>query len=172
GKGPIHRWIPSWRFVLGLFFTLGFGGLVALVTLYIFLPVPSPDDVATAEKTTLYYRDGSTELGSMYEVNRTPVPLETLPDYVGNAVVASEDRTFYSNSGIDLGGIARAVVNNIRGGARQGGSTLTQQYVENYYLGTTTDYIGKVKEAVLAVKVDRNSSKQDILENYLNTIYF
>ncbi|AIE82956.1 transglycosylase domain-containing protein [Actinotignum schaalii] len=172
GKGPIHRWIPSWRFVLGLFFTLGFGGLVALVTLYIFLPVPSPDDIATAEKTTLYYRDGSTELGSMYEVNRTPVPLESLPDYIGNAVVASEDRTFYSNSGIDLGGIARAVVNNIRGGARQGGSTLTQQYVENYYLGTTTDYIGKVKEAVLAVKVDRNSSKQDILENYLNTIYF
>ncbi|MCW1073558.1 transglycosylase domain-containing protein, partial [Streptococcus anginosus] len=103
GKGPIHRWIPSWRFVLGLFFTLGFGGLVALVTLYIFLPVPSPDDVATAEKTTLYYRDGSTPLGSMYEVNRTPVPLETLPDYIGNAVVASEDRTFYSNSGIDLG---------------------------------------------------------------------
>ena len=73
----------------------------------------------------------------------------TLPDYVGNAVVSSEDRTFWKNSGVSITGTARAFLNNIRGGATQGGSTLTQQYAERYYTsGTTSDYLGKAKEAI------------------------
>src|SRR5665811_1793539 len=63
-------------------------------------------------------------------------------------------------------------LNNVRGGRQQGGSTITQQYAERYYLGTTTSYTGKFKEALLALKIDQQQEKKQILENYLNTIYF
>ncbi|WP_082160152.1 transglycosylase domain-containing protein [Actinobaculum suis] len=172
GLGPIRRWLPSWRFLLGCLLIGVVAIIVAFVTLYMLLDIPKPEQIAAAQRTTVYYEDGEEEMGAIYDYDRTAVSLDTLPDYVGNAVVASEDRTFYTNNGIDLGGIARAAINNLRGGARQGGSTLTQQYVENYYLGQTTDYLGKLREAVLAVKVDNHLTKQEILENYLNTIYF
>lgn len=95
-----------------------------------------------------------------------------LSQYVGHAIVASEDRSFYTNSGIDLKGIARALYTNVTTGSRQGGSTLTQQYVERYYVGETTSYKGKLKEAILALKINREQSKEHILGNYMNTIYF
>ena len=91
----------------------------------------------------------------------------TLPDYVGNSVVASEDRTFYSNKGVDPKGIARALVNNLRGGDTQGASTLTQQYVKNYYVDTTSSYSGKFKQAIMAIKIDREMNKKKILGSYL-----
>jgi len=136
------------------------------------LTVPQADQVALAQTTTVYYADGTTEMGRMSQVNRKIIDASTLPDYVAHAVVASEDRTFYTNSGVDLKGIGRALVNNIRGGARQGASTLTQQYVERYYVGETTGYVGKAKEAILALKINREQSKDQIIGNYLNTIYF
>ena len=172
GLGPIHRWIPSWRFVLSSIFAVFALGTGFLVTLYITTDIPEPDEMALAQTTRIYYSDGETEMGSFADVEREPVGVETLPDWVGHAVIASEDKTFYTNNGIDLRGLARALVNNARGGARQGGSTLTQQYVERYYLGTTTSYAGKLKEAIIAVKIDREQTKEEILENYLNTIYF
>nr|MCW1079805.1 transglycosylase domain-containing protein [Streptococcus anginosus] len=62
--------------------------------------------------------------------------------------------------------------NNLRGGATQGASTLTQQYIKNYYVDTTSSYVGKFKQAIMAIKIDREMSKQDILDSYLNTVYF
>lgn len=169
--GPIHRWIPSWRIVLAGILGLVLAGVVAFVTLYLTISIPKPAAFATAERTTVYYADKS-EMGTFSEYNRTSVSLDTLPDHVAKALVASEDATFYTNNGIDLRGIARALVNNVKGGSTQGGSTLTQQYVENYYLGSTHSYSGKIKEAILALKIDQSQSKDQILENYLNTIYF
>lgn len=160
---------------LGVVFTVlavAIVGAGAFLYLYMTLSVPKADEVALAQNTTVYYSDGTTEMGSFSQVNRTIIDASTLPDYVGEAVVASEDRTFYTNSGVDLKGILRALVNNVTGGARQGASTLTQQYVENYYLGSTHTYAGKVKESVLAVKINQEQSKDEILGNYLNTIYF
>ncbi len=154
--------------VLGLLIV----GMGAFLFLYAKLQVPEADQVALAQTTTVYYSDGTTEMGALSDVNRTIVDEGTLPSYVGEAVVASEDRTFYTNSGIDFKGIARALLNNLTGGDRQGGSTLTQQYVERYYLGETTSYTGKIKEAVLAVKINREQTKDEILGNYMNTIYF
>src|SRR5450830_309451 len=107
-----------------------------------------------------------------FGVKRGLVKIGDLPDYVGTAVVASEDRTFWKNSGISLTGIGRAFLNNVRGGRQQGGSTITQQYAETYFLGTNRTYAGKIKEALLAVKIDQQQEKKQILENYLNTIYF
>ena len=76
---------------------------------------------ALAEKTTVYYSDGTTEIGSYAEQNREIIDCSVLPDYVGNAIVSSEDRSFYTNKGIDLVGIARALYNNLTTGSRQGG---------------------------------------------------
>ncbi|MCF2707176.1 penicillin-binding protein [Arcanobacterium haemolyticum] len=172
GLGPVRRWLPSWRFLVASFFAFVALCAATFAALYIFIRVPDPSDFALAQRTTVYYSDGETVMGTFADYDREPVELSTLPDYVSQAVVASEDQSFYTNNGIDLGGIVRALVNNVTGGARQGGSTLTQQYVERFYLGTTTGYAGKVKEAILALKIDRQQSKEQILENYLNTIYF
>lgn len=160
------------RGILFTFLGLIIAGLGTFLVAYAALTVPQADQVALAQTTTVYYSDGTTEMGRMSQVNRKIIDSSTLPDYVAHAVVASEDRTFYTNSGVDLKGIGRALINNIRGGARQGASTLTQQYVERYYVGETTGYVGKAKEAILALKINREQSKDQIIGNYLNTIYF
>lgn len=172
GKGPIRRWLPSWRFLLAS--ALGVFALGAGVFFYLYATtdLPDPEDVALAESSTVYFADGTTEMGSFAEVDRDIIDTTTLPDHVGQAVVASEDRRFYSNSGIDPIGLLRALWNNVRGNATQGGSTLTQQYVERYYTGQTSGYSDKVREVILALKIDREQSKEEILGNYLNTIYF
>ncbi|MCI2002794.1 MAG: transglycosylase domain-containing protein, partial [Ancrocorticia sp.] len=147
GLGPIHRWLPSWRFVLAALSAVFALGIAAFATLYATTKVPDPSEFALAQATTVYYSDGKTPLGTFADYDRKPVDLDTLPDYVAHAVVASEDQSFYTNNGISLPSIARAFMNNIRGGSRQGGSTLTQQYVERYFLGTTTSFTGKIHEA-------------------------
>jgi membrane peptidoglycan carboxypeptidase len=172
GKGPVRRWLPSWRFLLVS--ALGFFVLGAGVFFYFYATtdVPEAQDIALAESSTVYFADGETEMGSFAEVNRDIIDPATLPAHVGQAVVASEDRRFYSNSGIDPIGLLRAIWNNVRGNPTQGGSTLTQQYVERYYTGQTSGYGDKVREVILALKIDRSQSKEEILGNYLNTIYF
>ncbi|WP_341359683.1 transglycosylase domain-containing protein [Georgenia sp. M64] len=172
GKGPVARWLPSWRVVLGVALTAAAVLIGLFAAAYAQTEVPEPDDFALAQSTTVYYADGETPMGSFAEVERASVPLDTLPEHVSGAVIASEDRGFYENNGVDPRGIARALWNNVRGLPTQGGSTLTQQYVERYYTGTTTSYLGKFKETILALKIDQSQTKDEILENYLNTIYF
>ncbi|WP_418607234.1 transglycosylase domain-containing protein [Georgenia sp. SUBG003] len=172
GKGPVQRWLPSWRVVLGAFLTLVAIGAGIFAFAYATTEVPEPDDFALAQSTTVYYADGETPMGQFSEVDRQIVPLDTLPEHVPAAVIASEDSGFYENNGVDPKGLVRALWNNVRGLPTQGGSTLTQQYVERYYVGTTTSYLGKFKETILALKIDQSQTKAEILENYLNTIYF
>ena len=175
-KGPAKkrfRWAKRIGFsILTVFLGVFIAGMAMFLYLYNTLTVPAPDDLALAQKTTVYYADGTTEMGTLGEINRQIIDTTTLPDYVSKTIVASEDRTFYTNNGVDLKGIFRALVNNLRGGARQGGSTLTQQYVERYYIGETTSYTGKLKEAVLAIKINREKSKDEVIGAYMNTIYF
>ena len=175
-KGPAkkkHRWAKRIGYsILTVFLGVFIAGMAVFLYLYNTLTVPAPDDLALAQKTTVYYADGTTEMGTLGDINRQIIDTTTLPDYVSKTIVASEDRTFYTNSGVDLKGIFRALVNNLRGGARQGGSTLTQQYVERYYIGETTSYTGKLKEAVLAIKINREKSKDEVIGAYMNTIYF
>ena len=172
GKEGAARWIPGWRvFVAGI---VGFiaAGAVLFAIAWVTIDVPEPGDFALAQTTEVYYADGETPMGSYSEFNRENVPLDTLPAYVGHAVVASEDRRFYDNNGVDLVGTSRALINNLQGKPTQGGSTLTQQYVERYYLDTTTSLVGKFREAILALKINLQQPKEEVLENYLNTIYF
>jgi hypothetical protein len=92
---------------------------------------------------------------------------------VDHAVVSAEDRDFFQHSGVDPVGIARALVANVRNeSVQQGGSTITQQYVKNVYLTQERTFTRKIKEAALAVKVERELSKDEILTRYLNVIYF
>nr|WP_246482882.1 transglycosylase domain-containing protein [Brachybacterium halotolerans] len=170
-KGPL-RWFPSLRMFGGAIALIVLLGLGGAVWLYNSTDVPQADDVAVAQTTRVYFSDGKTEMGQFSEVNRTILPNDDIPQTVKDAVVASEDSTFYENRGVSPKGIVRALWNNLRGGARQGGSTITQQYVERYYTGTTTSYTGKVKEMIMALKADQELSKDEILSRYLNTIYF
>ncbi|ROS75523.1 transglycosylase domain-containing protein [Cellulomonas sp. PhB143] len=170
----LRRWLPSWRVVVGT--VLAVVALVTGVVIAAWATTDVPKELPSAQdqSSTLYFSDGTTEMASFYVDggNRASVSYGDLPKYVGDSVVASEDTTFWTNQGVDPKGIVRAAVNNVRGGGRQGASTLTQQYAERYYTGTTTSYAGKVKEVLLALKITQDQPKQEILENYLNTIYF
>jgi len=167
-----RRFVPSWRQWL-LLAGLGFLALVAgFVVLYLSISIPQPNELALAQSTTVYYDNGKTELGSYAQVNRQAVPLAQMPQSLQDAVIATEDRSFYQNRGISITGIARAFWNDLSGGATQGASTITQQYARNVYLNDQRTISRKLTEVVLALKLDREMSKQQILENYLNTIYF
>ncbi|QGQ20761.1 PASTA domain-containing protein [Cellulomonas sp. JZ18] len=177
GYTGLHRWLPSWRVVLGTF--IGGVFLVLGAGVAAFALVQPPDALAEVEfETTTVYFAGAAPgqpgpvMGQFAEQKREIVDYETLPDHIGKAVAAGEDKTFFSNRGISITGMARAFINNVQGKPTQGGSTLTQQYVERYYQNTTKDYLGKAKEAILAVKITQSESKEKIMGRYLNTIYF
>jgi penicillin-binding protein 1A len=107
------------------------------------------------------------------DVDRTNVRLKDVPPIVRKAVLVTEDRDFYHHDGINPMGIARAFYQDAKGGATQGGSTITQQYVKNAFDLTRERAVSrKLKEAMLSIKLEQQMSKDDILEGYLNTIYF
>ncbi|MEK0306026.1 transglycosylase domain-containing protein [Bifidobacterium favimelis] len=164
-----HR-ILKW--VLGIIGALLVAGAGLFVYMYVTTDIIPPEKQALAQKTTVYFSDGTTPAGTFADQDREIIDCSVLPGYVGNAIVASENRTFYKDSGIDLKGIGRALINNVTKGTRQGGSTITQQYAERYYLGETTTYRGKLREAFLALKIARTETKDTVLCNYMNTIYF
>ncbi|TFV88045.1 penicillin-binding protein [Blastococcus sp. CT_GayMR16] len=135
--------------------------------------VPSPDSITTAQTTRVYYSDGTTEMARLGDENRTNVPLAQISEPAQNAVLAAENRDFRTDPGISFTGIIRAAWNNLTGGSTQGGSTITQQYVKNAILQNSEQtFTRKFQELFLAIKLDNNYSKDQILENYLNTIYY
>ena len=153
----------------GLLVLLGvFVGVV-----YASTTVPSPDSITTAQTTVIYYSDGTTEMARLGDENRTSVTLAEISEPARNAVLAAENRSFYTDPGISFTGIVRAAYNNVTGGSTQGGSTITQQYVKNAILQNSEQtFTRKFQELFLAIKLDNNYSKDQILENYLNTIYY
>lgn len=154
------------------FFSAG----AAIGTVVLFLgKVPPPEAVPGAQSSKVFAVDGQLIANFHGEENRTIVPLEAISKNLQDAVIATEDRSFYAHPGVSLKGVARAAFANIRGGAiEQGGSTLTQQYVRNAIpgVGRERTLIRKLREAALAVKLERTYSKRKILEFYLNTVYF
>ncbi|MFI0713097.1 transglycosylase domain-containing protein [Streptomyces inhibens] len=169
-EGP-RRWLPSWRQWLGTF-SLGIislAGLFALV--YANVDIPNENELAGQEATVYYWADGS-QMVSVGAVNRQNITLDKVPDSVENSVIAAENATFYSDAGVSIQGIGRAVVNMISGGDTQGGSTITQQYVKNTYLSQDQTVTRKLKEFIISLKVSNQKSKREILRGYLNTSWF
>ena len=166
------RFIPSGRQFLALV-GMGFGLLLlAFLVLYALVKVPTPNEFSTAQATVVTYADGKTEIARVADANRTSIPLSDVPLVVQREVLAAEDRNFYEHGGFSASGIARAAWNNVIGGSTQGGSTITQQYAKNAYLTQDRTLSRKAKELVLSIKLSQTRSKERILEDYLNTIYF
>ncbi len=168
-----RRWVPSWKLVSGLCITF-FGGLVAAVGIaYAMVGIPDIAKTATAQNNVYYWSDGEVMVATGGERNRQVIKLPQIPKAMQNAVISQENKTFYSDSGIDPMGIARAVFNMARGGETQGGSTITQQYVKNAMLEDQSQTISrKAKEILVSVKVGTEVDKDKILEGYLNSAYY
>ncbi|MFX0539011.1 transglycosylase domain-containing protein [Ornithinimicrobium sp. Y1847] len=167
----VFRRILLWMLGLGLLVVaLGAG---AFAYAYSRTEIPAPNDFADSQSTILYYADGSTELARFTGgYDREDVELGEVPDHVQKAMLAAEDRTFYQNEGVSITGTARAAYRSLTGDGLQGGSTITQQYVKNYYLTADQTLDRKVRELMIAIKIDNERSKDAILQDYLNTIYF
>ncbi|QEV18290.1 transglycosylase domain-containing protein [Streptomyces alboniger] len=166
-----RRIFPTWRMVLGGFILLVLlvGG--AFMAGYMLVEIPPANAAATKQSNVYLYADGS-EIARDGEVNREKVPLKQIPLHVQRAVLAAEDRDFYGESAVDPKAMVRAAWNTVTGKGKQSGSTITQQYVKNYYLGQEQTVTRKVKEFFISIKLDREVSKDEILSGYLNTSYF
>ncbi len=172
GRTGFRRLIPSWRQWL-LLGAMGFGLCVAVFAwLYTTIAVPKPNDQALQQSSVVYYADGRQVLGQFGDSNRTSIPLAQMPLALRHGVLAAEDRQFYEHGGVSPTGIVRAAWNNLLGGSMQGGSTITQQLVKNYYLTQDRTLSRKVDEFIVSIKIEQDLSKDQILEDYLNTIYF
>jgi len=164
------RWGLKWVSIAGLVGALLLAS--GFVYLYKTTPIPDPNSDFRTETTYIYYSDGRTELGRLAEQNRDSMAYSDMPQCIKDAVVAAENRSFWTDNGIDFKGIVRAAFNNAQGGATQGASTITQQYVKILYLSQERTIKRKIKEAILTLKLQKQLSKTQILEGYLNTIYF
>ncbi len=164
-----RRWLRRTLWLLVLLAALS---TTVIAVLLARTEVPTPNELATSEATVVYYADGKNEIGRLGESTRRSVPLTNIPIDVQQAVLAAEDRNFYNHGGISPIGIARAAFNNVTGGNTQGGSTITQQYAKIAFLTQDRTWNRKISEALLAFKLETLISKEQILEDYLNTIYF
>ncbi|GAA4069710.1 transglycosylase domain-containing protein [Streptomyces shaanxiensis] len=173
GKGRIRR-LFTWKKILGTFLGTCLLAIGAFIALYLSVDIPEGNAAAQAaqRQSNVYkYSDGST-LARDGEVNREIVDLSKVPKEVRNTFVAAENKSFYNDNGIDLKGTARGVLNTLMGKGAQGGSTITQQYVKNYYLSQEQTVSRKLREIVISLKVDRQMSKDEILAGYINTSYY
>lgn len=160
------------------------GGLVAIAivvpafllsSMYVAADVPEPKELVNKQISLIMASDSSTELARVVppEGNRTHVELSSIPEPVINAVLAAEDREFYTNKGYSITGYGRAILGQLRGDdSAGGGSTITQQYVKNTVVGNERSIKRKIHELIYSAKMTKEWSKEEILEAYLNTIYF
>lgn len=158
-------------------FSVGLLMCLSLVLYFYILSreLPSTTDLKhyKYKRPTLIYDRNGDQIAELGEERRYPVKMEMIPENLQNAVVAVEDARFYEHGGVDTMGILRAFLTNIRAGrVVEGGSTLTQQLVKILYLTPERKLKRKVKEAILAYRIDKTLSKKEILEMYLNQVYF
>ena len=164
------------KLIRAAIFLAGFG-FIAGSTLFAFawftVSIPDPNAYVNSQSTIIQYSNGE-EIGRIGSQNRQILPLAKIPLDLRNAVMAAEDRNFYSNKAFSITGISRALINNLKSGSlnAEGGSTITQQYAKTAFLSPSRTIQRKIKELVISLKLENSLSKDQILENYLNTIYF
>jgi membrane peptidoglycan carboxypeptidase len=169
----------TWRKALGLLLSI-IGGIIVLLVVavaYIYSHTPVPAEqmaLSLSSQSVVYASDGHTVIGRFGSTDRQVVTYQQIPAQIIDSVLSAEDRNFFNEGGVSPTSILRAAWQDTLGGGNfQGGSTITQQFVRNYYqgIGTSQTASRKIKEIFVAMKVSRQKSKQWILENYLNTIY-
>ncbi|MEU6286235.1 transglycosylase domain-containing protein [Streptomyces sp. NPDC046988] len=170
GKSGIRR-LFTWKKIVGTFFGLCLLGMGAFIVLYMVIDIPEGNPEADLQSNVYKYSDGSV-MARTGERNREIVDLAKVPKDVQRSFVAAENKTFYKDAGVDLKGTTRGVLNTLSGKGAQGGSTITQQYVKNYYLSQEQTVSRKLKELVISLKLDREKSKDYILAGYMNTSYY
>ncbi|GAA4538756.1 penicillin-binding protein [Streptomyces violaceochromogenes] len=170
GKSGIRR-LFTWKKILGTFLGLCLLGMGAFIVLYMVIDIPEGNADAKRQSNIYKYSDGSI-MARDGKVNRENVDLSRVPKEVRLTFVAAENKTFYKDAGVDLKGTARGLLNTLSGRGAQGGSTITQQYVKNYYLTQEQTVSRKLKEMVISLKLDREKPKDYILAGYINTSYY
>jgi membrane peptidoglycan carboxypeptidase len=161
----------KFKISIGIFSTLFLIFAGFLIYLYTSTPIPELNRYAGTEATIVLFSDG-TEMGRFANENRIEIPLSQVPTFLQDAVFAAEDEHFMTQPAFSFPAIVRAFWNNLQGNDLQGGSTITQQYVKVAYLSSERSYSRKLRELIIAIKLEQKYSKRQILEKYLNTIYF
>ena len=167
----------SWLREKGLRFFVKIAGFLFLIGATVFAiayfttDVPDPKAYVNSQATIIQYSNGD-EIGRIGAQNRTIIPLAKIPIQLRHSVLAAEDKNFYSQGAFNPLGILRGAMNTLLGRGLQGGSTITQQYAKTAFLSSERTIQRKIIELVIAIKLENQLSKDQIFENYLNTIYF
>jgi len=167
----------SWLRTKGLRFFVKIGGFFFLIgatafaIAYFTTDIPNPKDYVNSQATIIQYSNGD-EIGRIGAQNRTIIPLAKIPIELRHAVLAAEDKNFYSQGAFNPLGMLRGAINTVLGKGLQGGSTITQQYAKTAFLSSERTIQRKIIELVIAIKLENQLSKDQIFEDYLNTIYF
>ncbi len=172
-RSPLQLAIAAGLILLGLPLLVGGFGLAVFFVFPPTVTIPEPKPDVLASTSHVYAADGSLLATFHSEHNREPISIDQMPEHLQEAAIAAEDERFYEHSGVDVKAIMRALLADIQANAVvQGGSTITQQYVKQAYVGSEVTLFRKVREALVASELERTYSKQKILERYLNTVYF
>ncbi|MGI5445269.1 transglycosylase domain-containing protein [Streptomyces sp. CA-243310] len=172
GKPSGIRRFFTWKKILGYLFGMMLLMMGGLVVLYFMVEPPDKaNEQAELQSNTYEYSDGSimTRTG---KTNREIVGIDKIPEQVRTAFIAIENKSFYKDQGVDVMGVARGLFNTVTGKGKAGGSTITQQYVKNYYLTQDQSATRKARELIIALKVDQRMKKDEILAGYLNTNFY
>ncbi len=173
-EGISARLIIKYSLLAAAFFILS--GALTSVIIYFYLSKGLPKISSLTEYhpsiITKVYSDDNRKIAEFYHERRVVVPLAEIPAMLIEAFIASEDARFYKHQGVDFLSIVRAFIKNLEAGEIvQGGSTITQQVTKSFFLTPERSYNRKIKEAILAYRIDKTFSKQEILYLYLNQIY-
>ena len=163
------------KLIRAAIFLTGFGfiaGSTLFALAWFTVDIPDPNAYVNSQATVIQYSNGQ-EIGRIGAQNRQILPLAKIPLRLRYAVMAAEDRNFYSNRAFSITGLSQAVLSNVLTlGNGRGGSTITQQYAKTAFLTPERSIQRKIKELVISLKLENAMTKDQILENYLNTIYF
>ncbi len=176
GKKPRGFFAQILRWILWLLFIAMLTGVATIAGVYFYLSKDLPQIASLTEYRpsviTTVYSDDNRKIGEFYKERRIVIPLSDIPKLLKEAFIAAEDARFFKHGGIDFVSIIRAFFKNLEAGTIvQGGSTITQQVTKSFFLTPERNYTRKIKEAILAYRIDKTFSKAEILYLYLNQIY-
>ena len=173
GRKPRKNpWLTALKWFGIMMLSLALIGGIAFGVAYSTVKIPDANADFQTNTTFVYYNDGKELLGSFQVQNRQSIPYADMPQVAKDAIVAAENRSFWTDPGVSVPGLFRAALSLVGPEDMVGGSTITQQYIKVMYLTQEKSFVRKAKEILLAAKMGQELTKEQILESYLNTVYF